>query len=142
MYLHLLWKKTRCIRVTTMINKHFKFFFAMFFYENEASRQRKSCGCYHGNKSATYKKGILVHPPWVPNFLQNVKGGWKSFISKDVWISQTSSKSAWREEWQQPKDAPVIYNKIFSTGKKYNFQLNFKRNLFVSSNFFISATLD
>lgn len=88
------------------------------------------------------KKGILVHPPWVPNFLQNVKGGWKSFISKDVWISQTSSKSAWREEWQQPKDTPVIYNKIFSTGKKYNFQLNFKRNLFVSSNFFISATLD
>ena len=88
------------------------------------------------------KKGILVHPPWVPNFLQNVKGGWKSFISKDVWISQTSSKSAWREEWQQPKDAPVIYNKIFSTGKKYNFQLNFKRNLLVSSNFFISATLD
>ena len=21
------------------------------------------------------KKGIIVHPPWVPNFVQNVKGG-------------------------------------------------------------------
>ena len=55
---------------------------------------------------------------------------------------QTSSESTQREEWQQSKDVPVIYNKIFSTGKKYNFQLNSKRNLFASSNFFISATLD
>ena len=58
-----------------------------------------------------------MHPPLEPNFLQNVKGVWKFFISKDVWILQTSSKSARRKEWQQPEDAPIIYNKIFSTGK-------------------------
>ena len=34
--------------------------------------------CYHGNKSvATSKKGIFVHPPWVPNCMQNLKEGWK-----------------------------------------------------------------
>ena len=33
---------------------------------------------YHGNKSvATSKKGIFVHPPWVPNCMQNLKEGWK-----------------------------------------------------------------
>ena len=44
---------------------------------------RTSSRCYHGNKSAaTFKKGIFVHPPWVPNCMQNLKGGWKFSFPK------------------------------------------------------------
>ena len=42
-----------------------------------------SSRCYHGNKSAaTFKKGIFVHPSWVPNCMQNLKGGWKFSFPK------------------------------------------------------------
>ena len=61
-------------------------------------RPRTSSRCYHGNKSAaTFKKGIFVHPPWVPNCMQNLKGGWKfSFPKmfdsyKDLFLSLSSS---------------------------------------------------
>ena len=38
-------------------------------------RPRTSSRCYHGNKStATFEKGIFVHPPWAPNCMQNLKG--------------------------------------------------------------------
>ena len=58
-------------------------FFATFLYENEGPRPRTSSRCYHGNKStATFKKGIFVHPPWVPNCMQNLKGGWKFLFPK------------------------------------------------------------
>ena len=41
-------------------------------------RPRTSSRCYYGNKSAaTFNKGIFVHPLWVPNCMQNLKGGWK-----------------------------------------------------------------
>ena len=30
----------------------------------------------------TFKKGIFVHPPWVPNCMQNLKGGWKFSFPK------------------------------------------------------------
>ena len=41
-------------------------------------RPRTSSRWYHSNKSAaTFKKGIFMHPPWVPNCMQNFKGGWK-----------------------------------------------------------------
>ena len=46
-------------------------------------RPRTSCRCYHGNRSAaTYKKGIFVHLPWVPNCMQNLKGDWKFSFPK------------------------------------------------------------
>ena len=46
-------------------------------------RPRTSSRCYHGNKSAaTFKKGIFVHPSWVPNCMQNLKGGWKFSFPK------------------------------------------------------------
>ena len=32
--------------------------------------------------AATFKKGIFVHPPWVPNCMQNLKGGWKFSFPK------------------------------------------------------------
>ena len=61
-------------------------------------RPRTSSRCYHGSKSAaTFKKGIFVHPPWVPNCMQNLKGGWKfSFPKmfdsyKDLFLSLSSS---------------------------------------------------
>ena len=41
-------------------------------------RPGTSSRCYYGSKSAaTFKKGIFVHPLWVPNCMQNLKGGWK-----------------------------------------------------------------
>ena len=58
-------------------------FFATFLYVNEGPRPRTSSRCYHGNKSAaTFKKGIFVHPPWVPNCMQNLKGVWKFLFAK------------------------------------------------------------
>ena len=46
-------------------------------------RPRTSSGCYHGNKSvASFKKAIFLHPPWVPNCMQNLKGGWKCSFPK------------------------------------------------------------
>ena len=53
-------------------------FFCDVFVWKWGPRPRTSSRCYHGNKSAaTFKKGIFVHPPWVPNCMQNLKGGWK-----------------------------------------------------------------
>ena len=53
-------------------------FFCDVFVWKWGPRPRTSSRCYHGNKSAaTFKKGIFVHSPWVPNCMQNLKGGWK-----------------------------------------------------------------
>ena len=53
-------------------------FFCDVFVWKWGPRPRTSSRCYHGNKSAApFKKGIFVHPPWVPNCMQNLKGGWK-----------------------------------------------------------------
>ena len=50
-------------------------FFATFLYESNR--------CYHGNKSAaTSKRGIFVYTHWVPNCMQNLKGGWKLSFPK------------------------------------------------------------
>ena len=59
------------------------FFFCDVFVWKWGPRPRTSSRCYHGNKSAaTFKKGIFVHPPWVPNCMQNLKGGWKFWFPK------------------------------------------------------------
>ena len=59
------------------------FFFCDVFVWKWGPRTRTSSRCYHGNKSAaTFKKGIFVHPPWVPNCMQNLKGGWKFSFPK------------------------------------------------------------
>ena len=58
-------------------------FFCDVFVWKWGPRPRTSSGCYHGNKSATtFKKGIFVHPPWVPNCMYNLKGGWKFSFPK------------------------------------------------------------
>ena len=58
-------------------------FFCDVFVWKWGPRPRTSSRCYHGNKSAaTFKKGIFVHPPWVPNCMQNLKGGWKFSLPK------------------------------------------------------------
>ena len=58
-------------------------FFCDVFVWKWGPRPRTSSRCYHGNKSAaTFKKGIFVHPPWVPNCMQNLKGGWKFSFPK------------------------------------------------------------
>ena len=50
-------------------------FFCDVFLWKWGLRPRTSSHCYHGNKSAaTFKKGIFVHPPWVLNCMQNLKG--------------------------------------------------------------------
>ena len=54
-------------------------FFCDVFVWKWRPRPRTSSRCYHGNKSAApFKKSIFVHPPWAPNCMQNLKGGWKS----------------------------------------------------------------
>ena len=58
-------------------------FFCDVFVWKWGPRPRTSSRCYHGNKTAaTFKKGIFVHPPWVPNCMQNLKGGWKFSFPK------------------------------------------------------------
>ena len=58
-------------------------FFCDVFVWKWGPRPRTSSRCYHGNKSAaTFKKGTFVHPPWVPNCMQNLKGGWKFSFPK------------------------------------------------------------
>ena len=63
-------------------NKHFTLFCDVFEWK-WGPRPRTSSHCYKGNKNAaTYKKGIFVHPPWVPNFMQNLKRGWNFSFPK------------------------------------------------------------
>ena len=53
--------------------------------ESESRNRNLSAAVIHvkPNKSAaTFKKGIFVHPPWVPNCMQNLKGGWKCSFPK------------------------------------------------------------
>ena len=58
-------------------------FFCDVFVWKWGPRPRTSSRCYHGNKSAaTFKKGIFVHPSWVPYCMQNLKGGWKFSFPK------------------------------------------------------------
>ena len=58
-------------------------FFCDVFVWKWGPRPRTSSRCYHSNKSAaTFKKGIFVHPPWVPNCMQNLKEGWKFSFPK------------------------------------------------------------
>ena len=60
-----------------------KNFFCDVFVWKWGPRPRISSRCYHSNKSAaTFKKGTFVHPPWVPNCMQNLKGGWKFSFPK------------------------------------------------------------
>ena len=60
-----------------------KKFFCDVFVWKWGPRPRISSRCYHSNKSAaTFKKGTFVHPPWVPNCMQNLKGGWKFSFPK------------------------------------------------------------
>ena len=73
--------------------RDFSFWFHSFFCDvfvwKWGSRPRTSSRCYHGNKSAaTFKNGIFVYSPWAPNYMQNLKGGLKMFISQDVWFLQ------------------------------------------------------
>ena len=63
-------------------NKYFTLFLRRFCMKMRP-RPRTSSRCYHGNKSAaTLKKGMFGHPPWVPNCMQNLKGGWKFSFPK------------------------------------------------------------
>ena len=58
-------------------------FFCDVFVWKWGPRPRTSSRCYHGNKSAApFKRSIFVHPPWVPNCMQNLKGGWKFSFAK------------------------------------------------------------
>ena len=58
-------------------------FFCDVFVWKWGPRPQTSSRCYHGNKSAApFKKSIFVHPPWAPNCMQNLKGGWKFSFPK------------------------------------------------------------
>ena len=64
-------------------------FLGKFLFVSMAFPPRTIIHCYHGNKSvATSKKGIFVHPPWVPSCMQNLKEGWKLSLSQFVWFLQ------------------------------------------------------
>ena len=53
-------------------------FFATFLYENEAPGLEQAAVV---TMATTLKKGIFVHPPWVPNCIQKFEVGLKIFIS-------------------------------------------------------------
>ena len=53
-------------------------FFATFLYENEAPGLEQAAVV---TMATTVKKGIFVHPPWVPNCIQKFEVGLKIFIS-------------------------------------------------------------
>ena len=53
-------------------------FFATFLYENEAPGLEQAA-------VVTMTTRVLrpfVHPPWAPNYMQNLKGGWKFSFAK------------------------------------------------------------
>ena len=90
-------------------------FFCDVFVWKWGSRPRTSSRCYHDNKSAaTFKKGIFVHPPWVPNCLQNLKGGWRFSFPKmfdsyrDLFLNVYPLKHV---EVYQAKTCKLCYNK-------------------------------
>ena len=62
----------------------------MFLYENKAPHCKQAAIVFM-ETSATFKKEFLCIPPWMHNCTQNLKGGWKFFISQDVWFLQTNS---------------------------------------------------
>ena len=63
-------------------------FFCDVFVWKWGFRPRTSSRCYHGNKSAaTFKKGILVHPPECLTACKILRG-LKIFISQAVWFLQ------------------------------------------------------
>ena len=53
-------------------------FFATFLYENEAPGLEQAAVV---TMATTFKKGIFVHPRWVPNSIQKFEVGLKIFIS-------------------------------------------------------------
>ena len=53
-------------------------FFATFLYENEAPGLEQAAVF---TMATTFKKGIFVHPTWVPNCIQKFEVGLKIFIS-------------------------------------------------------------
>ena len=80
-------------------------FFCDVFVWKWGPRPRTSSRCYHGNKNAAaFKKGIFVHPRWVPNCMQNLNGGWKFLFPKmfdsyrDLFLTVRSS---WNHDCKQ-----------------------------------------
>ena len=58
-------------------------FFATFLYENEAlGLEQATVVTMATGVRATFNKGIFVHSPWVPNCMQNLRGGWKFSFPK------------------------------------------------------------
>ena len=99
-------------------------FFCDVFVWKWGPRPRTSSRCYHGNKSAaSFKKGIFVHPPWVPNCMQNLKGGWKFLFPKmfdsyrDLFLSaQTRSMLTRYHESEGENRIPQEEHKEFISG--------------------------
>ena len=99
-------------------------FFCDVFVWKWGPKPRTSSRCYHGNKSAaTFKKGIFVHPPWVPNCMQNLKGGWKFLFPKmfdsyrDLFLSaQTRSILTRYHESEGENRIPQEEHKEFISG--------------------------
>ena len=95
--------------------KKFQTFFVMFLYESEASRLQKKQWFLPWKQECYLKKRHFFAFPLVPNCMQNLKEGWKFFIPKMFDSYRIVPKVL--DEWQQSKDAPVSYIKIFSAGK-------------------------
>ena len=81
-------------------------FFCDVFVRKWGPRPRTSSRCYHSNKSAaTFKKGIFLHLPWVPNCMQNLTGGWKFSFPKmfdsyrDLFLSNGLEEYITNKSW-------------------------------------------
>ena len=82
---HYVWSKCQLVMLYSAWDREINIllFFCDVFVWKWGPRPRTSSCCYHGNKSAaTFIKGIFVHPPWAPNCMQNLKGGWKFSFPK------------------------------------------------------------
>ena len=73
-------------------NKHFTPFCDVFVWK-WGPRPRRSSPCYHGNKFAvTLQKRIFLHPSWVPNCMQNLKGVENFHFPRCLILTETCSK--------------------------------------------------
>ena len=107
---HYVWQKCQFVMLYLALDReiNISLFFCDVFVWKWGPRPQTSSRCYHGNKSAaTFKKGIFVHPPWVPNCMQNLKGGWKfgfpkMFDSyKDLFLKSCRNFSVVQGSWSR-----------------------------------------
>ena len=99
-------------------------FFATFLYENEAPGLEQAAVF---TMATTFKKGIFVHPPWVPNCIQKFEVGLKIFIShfpfdsyRDLFSNVFTILCVFQWTWLLKEICGVSYCRLISTATPMN----------------------